>query len=122
MSKRGNTEFLSDIKEAIRRIELYIEIMSYEEFLKDTKTQDAVVRNLEIIGEAAKNISDDLKEKYSQIPWRRLAGVRDRLIHHYFGVNYDVVWVIAKEELPEIIPQVERILDREPPKRGAGSA
>lgn len=80
--------------------------------MQDIKTQDAVVRNLEIIGEAAKNISDDFRGKYPQIPWRELAGARDRLIHHYFGVNYDIVWVIAKKELPEIIIQLEQILDR----------
>lgn len=113
MSKRGNIEFLSDIKEAIKRIEDYIETINYETFLQDIKTQDAVVRNLEIIGEATKNVSQDLKKKYPQIPWKKLAGVRDRLIHHYFGVNYDIVWVIVKEELPEIISLIEEILDRE---------
>ena len=83
--------------------------MNYEDFLNDIKTQDAVVRNLEIIGEATKNISNDFKEKYPQIPWKKLAGVRDRLIHHYFGINYDIVWVIVKEELPEIISRIEEI-------------
>lgn len=109
MSKRGNIEFLSDIKEAVKRIEQYIKKMNYEDFLNDIKTQDAVVRNLEIIGEATKNISNDFKEKYPRIPWKELAGVRDRLIHHYFGINYDIVWVIVKEELPEIISQIEEI-------------
>ena len=110
MSKRGSLELLNDIKEAIRRIEVYIKEISYEEFLKDIKTQDAVVRNLEIIGEATKNISDDLKKDYTQIPWKKLTGIRDRLIHHYFGINYDIVWVVAKEELPEIILQIENLL------------
>jgi len=113
MSKRGNVEWLSDIKEAIRRISLYIEKMSYEEFLEDIKTQDAIVRNLEIIGEAAKNISRDFKKKYRQLPWKDLAIVRDKLIHHYFGVNYDIVWEIAKEEIPKIILQIEEILNKE---------
>ena len=110
MSKRGSLELLNDIKEAIRRIEVYIKEISYEEFLKDIKTQDAVVRNLEIVGEATKNISDDLKKDYPQIPWKKLTGIRDRLIHHYFGINYDIVWVVAKEELPEIILQIENLL------------
>ena len=113
MSKRGNIEWLSDIKEAIRRISLYIEKMSYEEFLEDIKTQDAIVRNLEIIGESAKNISGDFEKKYRQLPWKDLAKVRDKLIHHYFGVNYDIVWEIAKEEIPKIILQVEEILNKE---------
>lgn len=77
-------------------------------FMRDIRTQDAVVRNLEIIGEATKNISNDFREEHQQIPWRKLAGVRDRLIHHYFGVNYDIVWVIAKEELPEIYRKLKK--------------
>ena len=58
-------------------------------------------------------MSNELKRKYPQIPWKKLAGARDRLIHYYFGVNYDVVWAIVKEELPEILPQIEEVLDRE---------
>jgi uncharacterized protein with HEPN domain len=81
--------------------------------LNDIKTQDAVVRNLEIIGEAIKNISKGLKKKYPQIPWKDLSGVRDKLIHHYFGVNLDIVWNIVKEELPEVISQIEEILKTE---------
>jgi len=72
-----------------------------------------VVRNLEIIGEAAKNISEELKDRYPQIPWKDLAAVRDKLIHHYFGVNFDVVWDIVKEELPEVLSQLEEILKNE---------
>ncbi len=113
MSKRGDIEFLSDIKEAIRRIEFYMGKINYKGFLKDIKTQDAVVRNLEIIGEATKTISENLRKKYPKVPWKSLARARDRLIHHYFGVNYDVVWGIVKEELPGIILQVEEILDKE---------
>ena len=110
MSKRGNIELLSDIKEAITRIRMYTEGMSYGEFLNDIKTQDAVVRNLEIIGEATKNLSDELREEYSEIPWRHLARLRDRLIHHYSGVNYDIVWDIVTAELPKVIQQIETIL------------
>ena len=116
MSERGNIEFLHDIKESIGRIEVYIVKTNYEEFLQDIKTQDAIIRNLEIIGEATKKISNDFKENDSQIPWKELAKMRDRLIHHYFGVNYDIVWVIVKEELPEIITQIEEILNRETKK------
>ncbi len=110
MSKRGDEEALSDIKEAIQRIGAYIKGMSFQEFLQDTKTQDAVVRNLEIVGEAAKNISGNLKKSCGQIPWKELSGVRDRLIHHYFGVNYDIVWTIITKELPEIAPDIEKAL------------
>lgn len=87
MSKRIDSEFLADIKEAVLRINAYTGNLSYEQFLQDKKTQDAVVRNLEIIGEAAKNISEELKDKLPRIPWKNLAGVKDKLIRHYFGVN-----------------------------------
>ncbi|OYT52871.1 MAG: hypothetical protein B6U72_07295 [Candidatus Altiarchaeales archaeon ex4484_2] len=117
MSKRGDIESLEDIQEATRRIGIYIKKTDYGGFLEDIKTQDAIVRNLEIIGEATKNISDNFKEKYPQIPWKKLAGLRDRLIHHYFGVNYDIVWVIVREELPEIISQIKEILDNEGDKK-----
>jgi uncharacterized protein with HEPN domain len=109
MSKRGDNEFLADIKESIARTLLYIEGISYEEFLNSIKTQDAVVRNLEIIGEAAKNLSDNFAQKYSEIPWQQLARLRDRLIHFYFGVNYDIVWSIITEEIPEIARQIHTI-------------
>ena len=109
MSKREDTEFLNDMLEAINRINVYTEKISYKKFLQDIKTQDAVVRNLEIIGEAVKGVSKDFKEKYSRIPWKQLAGVRDRLIHQYFGVNYDIVWGIIKEGLFDLIKEIEKI-------------
>lgn len=84
MSKRQDRELLSDVKEAIKRIGIYTQKIEYKEFLQDIKTQDAVVRNLEIIGEAVKNIPKELKKKFYEIPWKELAGVRDRLIHKYF--------------------------------------
>ena len=113
MSERADVEFLADTKEAVLRINAYTQDLSYEQFLEDKKTQDAVVRNLEIIGEAAKNISEELKKKYPQIRWKDLAGVRDKLIHHYFGVNFDIVWNIVKQELPEVLSQLEEILRNE---------
>jgi uncharacterized protein with HEPN domain len=85
MSERTDRDFLSDIQEGIRRIAAYTIGMTYEAFLMHTKTQDAVIRNLEIIGEATKNLSEELRTKYSDIPWKSMAGVRDRLIHHSCG-------------------------------------
>jgi uncharacterized protein with HEPN domain len=113
MSKRGNIEFLNDIHEATQRIEFYIQNIDYDTFLEDTKTQDAVVRNLEIIGEAIKNLSEDFKGKYLHIPWKDLAGVRDKLIHHYFGVNLEIVWTIIKDDLPPLKDEIRCILDQE---------
>ncbi|NJD77511.1 MAG: DUF86 domain-containing protein [Candidatus Methanoperedens sp.] len=109
MSKRGDIEFLNDVHEAIRRIELYTQDIDYEDFLEDIKAQDAVIRNLEIIGEAAKNITDELKEKHPQILWKDLAGIRDKLIHHYFGVNLEIVWTIIDEDLPLLRKEIRQI-------------
>ena len=109
MSKRGDLELLCDIKEAIERIVGYLSGIEYEQFLKDAKTQDAIVRNMEVIGEASKNISDELKKQRPQSPWKKLAGIRDRLIHHYFGVNFDIIWNIMKKELPDLIGEIDKL-------------
>jgi len=81
--------------------------------MEDIKTQDAVVRNLEIIGEATKNLSVNIRKSHPKVPWKDLMGMRDKMIHHYFGINYEIVWTIAKEELAGLLPQIERILAKE---------
>ncbi|MEO0231559.1 MAG: DUF86 domain-containing protein [candidate division WOR-3 bacterium] len=110
MSKRMDKEFLLDIQEAIRRIELYTKGLKYEDFLQRIETQDAVLRNLEIIGEAVKNLSLNLKKKYQDIPWKDIARMRDKIIHFYFGVNLDIVWKIIEDKLPQLKKQIEDIL------------
>jgi uncharacterized protein with HEPN domain len=110
MSERTDRDSLSDIQEAVRRITVYTTVMTYEAFMADTRTQDAVIRNLEIIGEATKNLSAELRAKYPDIPWKGMAGVRNRLIHHYFGVNLDIVWHIITTELPDVTSRIKEIL------------
>ncbi|RLE94618.1 MAG: hypothetical protein DRN04_02690 [Thermoprotei archaeon] len=110
MSKRDFKLFLYDILEAIERIENYTKNMSYRDFLRDRKTQDAVIRNLEIIGEAAKNLPKNIKKRYPKIPWRALSEMRDKLIHAYFGVSLSIVWETIKNDLPVLKQQVESIL------------
>ena len=106
MSKREDVAVIQDIKESIGRIMSYTSKMEYKDFLQDYKTQDAVVRNIEILGEAVKLLSDEAKEKYPNIPWKEIAGTRDKLIHDYFGVNIDIVWNIAKNEIPLLSTQL----------------
>lgn len=112
MSKRQDEQLLCDIEEALRRILAYTKGLDYQRFIKDFKTQDAVVRNLEIIGEASKGVSKSLKERHGQIKWSDLAKMRDKLIHHYFGVNIDVVWNIVEKFLPEVLFQIQRIIHK----------
>jgi uncharacterized protein with HEPN domain len=112
MPKRGDKEFLLDIIEAIKRIELYTKELSYQDFLQKIETQDAVIRNFEIIGEAVKNISKNLKTKYNDLQWKEIAGMRDKVIHFYFGVNWDIVWKAAKNSLPQLKEKIEGILKK----------
>jgi uncharacterized protein with HEPN domain len=109
MSERTDQELLGDIREAIQRISAYIAGLDYESFSKDIKTQDAVIRNLEILGEATKNLSEKFRTAHAGVPWKSMAGARDRLIHHYFGVNLDIVWQIVSTELPKVIEQLPSI-------------
>lgn len=108
--KRRDKDFLGDIKEAVDRIASYTKGLTYKKFLLDRKTQDAVVRNFEIIGEAAKNVSRNLRVKHPEIQWKKISGLRDKLIHFYFGIDYKIVWNIAIKELPKLSKQIEKTL------------
>ena len=110
MFKRKDIDLIRDIKESIERIVSYTSNIEYEEFLQDYKTQDAVIRNIEIVGEAVKALSKDIKENNSDIPWKSISGTRDKLTHDYFGVNIDIVWSIVKDELPGLSLRILDIL------------
>ncbi len=109
MSKPSDLDLLDDILICMEKIQSYINGITYEQFIDDLKTQDAVIRNIEVIGEAAKHLSDNLRLKYSDIPWKEIVGTRDRLIHGYFGVNIDIVWRIATVDIPKLKPRIEKI-------------
>lgn len=109
MSERGDVRYLRDMEEAIQRIRDYTYGIEYDDFLDDIKTQDAVLRNIEIIGEAVKQISYACREEHPDIEWRKLAGMRDKIIHFYFGINWDIVWGVVTTKLPDLAEQVKRI-------------
>lgn len=106
MPKRQDSALVEDIKIAIGKIQHYVTGKSYQDFLLDSLVQDAVVRNLEIIGEAVKGLSADFKKKHKAIRWADIAGMRDCLIHHYTGVNLSIVWDVLQTKLPELKDQL----------------
>ncbi len=104
--------FLEDILLSIDRIDEYIGSYSFEEFRNDYKTVDAVIRNFEIIGEASKNIPPEVKEQYPEVPWAEMYLMRNKVTHEYFGVDYEIIWDITKNHLPENKIQIEKILEQ----------
>ena len=94
--------YLNDIIGAIKSIQSFVAGMGYDAFKDDDKTVSAVIRKFEVIGEAVKQIPENLREKYSSIPWKDISGMRDRLIHFYFGVDAQLVWATIHESLPEL--------------------
>lgn len=105
--------FLEDIVEAIAKIRRYTAGLSHDAFSKDEKTLDAVVRNLEVIGEAAKKVPLKVRSKHRQVDWKKIAGLRDILIHEYFGVDIEIIWDILENKLPALETQVRDILSGE---------
>jgi len=103
--------FLEDILEAIKKIRSYTADLSLESFSQDEKSMDAVVRNLEVIGEAIKNVPEDVRVKYPDVEWKRIAGLRDILIHEYFGIDVVIIWDIIRNKLPFLETQVKQILN-----------
>lgn len=102
--------YLEDMLEAIRRIRRYTSGLSGEAFSKDEKTLDAVIRNLEVIGEAAKRVPEAVRAGQTNVEWKKIAGLRDVLIHEYFGIDVEIVWDVVQNKLPALEEQVERIL------------
>lgn len=108
--QREYLDYIKDILDAIEKATQFIEGMELEQFAQDAKTVFAVIRALEIIGEATKNVPPSVRGKYATVPWREMAGMRDKLIHEYFGVNVAVVWKTMMEDMPPLKSKIERIL------------
>jgi uncharacterized protein with HEPN domain len=109
--KRDLTHFLQDILEAIDDIEGFIKEMEFNEFSGDKKTIYAVMKALEIIGEATKNLPDTLKNEYPDVPWKFMAGIRDKVVHGYFVVDLPIIWSTAKKDVPSLKSSIEEILE-----------
>lgn len=111
MSKRSNKELLQDILECIQKIFRYTEGIHYQDFIQDEKTIDAVVRNFEIIGEAANRVEESVKTQFPYVEWRRIIGLRNRIVHDYFGIDLGIIWQIIEENLQDFQIQIEEIMD-----------
>jgi len=120
-NKREVIDFLEDTLNAMEKAELFITDMTYEEFLKDEKTIFAVIRAIEVIGEALKHVPSELRQKFSDIPWRDITGMRDILVHEYFGVDLETVWETVKTDIPSIKPPIVELLDNLKTKHGEHS-
>jgi uncharacterized protein with HEPN domain len=110
-AQRDFLDYIEDIRGAIVKARHFVKGMDFEQFSNDEKTSFAVVRALEIIGEAAKGVPEDARDRHAGLPWREMAGMRDKLAHDYFGVNLQVVWRTVTEDLPAIEPLIQNILE-----------
>ena len=102
MSRRATPLLVEDIWEAIEKIQRYVAGLDHDTFTKDDKTIDSVVRNLEIIGEAANRLPENFRAQHPEIEWRRIIGLRNRIVHDYFNIDVEIVWEIIRKDLPNL--------------------
>lgn len=113
MSERIYLDYLEDIRDHLAQAQAFVKGLTYEEFTADKKTNFAVVRALEIVGEATKRLPAELRDRYPDLPWKNMAGMRDKLIHDYLGVDLGVVWKTATLEAPDLEAEIRSLLLKE---------
>jgi uncharacterized protein with HEPN domain len=111
--KRTLLDYLEDMRASALEVLEFTKGMTYEAFARDRKTVNAVLRSLEVLGEAAKKVPQEVRARYPGIPWRSVAGMRDKLIHEYHGVDLEIVWRTVLEDIPSILPHIERLVAQE---------
>ncbi len=114
--KKGNLVYLKHILDAISRIEEYTQAIIYEDFIENHLIQDGVIRQIEIIGEAVKRLSRDIRERHLEIPWKDITGMRDKLIHDYFGIDIDAVWDTVEKDIPTLKSSLNDLIEKEEKK------
>ena len=107
--KRSSKLYIDDIVRSIGRIEKYAHGLSFDQFSKDEKTIDAIIRNLEIIGEAARNIPQSVREKNRNMPWKEMVGMRNKVIHEYFGVDPEILWQTVRSDMPVLKEKMKKL-------------
>ncbi len=110
--KKDPLVFIKHIRDSINEIESFTKNVSKEKFMSNNEKQSAVIRQLEIIGEAVKNLPKDFTSKYKEIPWNKIAGMRDKIIHHYFGIDLVTVWNVIKKDLPVLKEEIIKIFEK----------
>jgi len=108
---RDYRHYLKNIVDAMEAIESFVKGFKLDEFERDDKTSSAVIRKFEIIGEATKRIPEDLRQRYPKIPWKEMAGMRDKLMHFYFGIDYKLIWQTINQRIPRIKPIIRQIIE-----------
>ena len=111
--KKDPLVFIKHIRDSINEIDSFTKNVSKEKFIEEKLIQNAVIRSIEVIGEAVKNLPKGFRSKYTEIPWNKIAGMRDKIVHHYFGVDLVTVWKVIKESIPELKNNIKNILEKE---------
>ena len=118
MSHRLWKHRIADILDAIKKIQSYVEEMEFDDFQKDEKTIDAVIRNFIVIGEAARHVPPDISDKHPNIPWRVMGDMRNFAVHEYWGVELRTIWKTIQDDLPPLVPSLNRVIDSEKEQEG----